>query len=245
MVASNYSAYGKLLYSIIYASELKQTQQSMVESVSAANIEVPVQENEHIHTFQALESQTPHETPHDAPNIHSLTKLISQTESKEIDLGIEITPYDNRVVIPKIGKNIPLIDIENREISGVDELNDIFMDELEDWVIRYPGSSLPGQKGNSFIFGHSSNFPWMQWEYNDVFALLDKLSDGDEIIVYYNQEKYTYVVSKKDVIRPGDVSVLKNTDKEKRELNLMTCWPIGTTLNRLVVSANLSSVEKQ
>lgn len=85
----------------------------------------------------------------------------------------------------------------------------------------------------------------MEGEYNDVFALLDKLSDGDEIIVYYNQEKYTYVVSKKDVIRPGDVSVLKNTDKEKKELNLMTCWPIGTTLNRLIVSAELKSVEQQ
>lgn len=138
MLASNYSAYGKLLYSIIYASELQQTEQSMVESVSASNIEAPKQDSENIHTFQALEKQNTVEVPHDAPNIHSLTKLISQTESKKIDLGIEITPYENRIVIPKIGKNIPLLDIENREIEGVNELNNIFMKELERGVIRYP-----------------------------------------------------------------------------------------------------------
>ncbi|MBT3726804.1 sortase [bacterium] len=58
---------------------------------------------------------------------------------------------------------------------------------------------------------------------------------GDEIIVYYNQEKYTYVIKEQNVIKPGDVSILKR-DKNKKELTLMTCWPIGTTLNRLIVT---------
>jgi LPXTG-site transpeptidase (sortase) family protein len=65
----------------------------------------------------------------------------------------------------------------------------------------------------------------------------------DEIIVYYGQEKHTYKIRTKDVISPGDVSVLKNDDNDKSKLTLMTCWPLGTTLNRLVLTGDLISVE--
>jgi hypothetical protein len=36
------------------------------------------------------------------------------------------------------------------------------MKELENGIIRYPGSAKPGENGTSFIFGHSSNFPWVK-----------------------------------------------------------------------------------
>jgi sortase (surface protein transpeptidase) len=36
------------------------------------------------------------------------------------------------------------------------------MKELENGIIRYPGSAKPGEDGISFIFGHSSNFPWVK-----------------------------------------------------------------------------------
>lgn len=59
------------------------------------------------------------------------------------------------------------------------------MKELENGVIRYPGSGKPGETGNSFVFGHSSNFPWMEGDYNDVFSLLDHVEFDDEVVVYY------------------------------------------------------------
>jgi sortase A len=117
------------------------------------------------------------------------------------------------------------------------------MKELENGVIRYPGSAKPGEQGNSFIFGHSSNFPWIQGDYNDVFSLLDHVTYDDEVIVYYGQEKHTYKIRTKDVISPGDVSVLKDDASDKSKLTLMTCWPIGTTLNRLVLTGELISIE--
>jgi LPXTG-site transpeptidase (sortase) family protein len=83
------------------------------------------------------------------------------------------------------------------------------MKELENGVIRYPGSAKPGNDGNTFIFGHSSNFPWIKGDYNDVFALLDHVENGDEIIIYYNQKKFKYKINRKDVVTPGDVSVLE------------------------------------
>jgi LPXTG-site transpeptidase (sortase) family protein len=45
-------------------------------------------------------------------------------------------------------------------------------------------------------------------------------------------------VREKNVITPGDTSVLER-NKDKAEITLMTCWPIGTTLNRLIVTAEL------
>ena len=116
------------------------------------------------------------------------------------------------------------------------------MQELEKGVVRYPGTSKPGETGNAFIFGHSSNYPWMKGEYNSVFALLDQLSFGDEIIVYYNQKKFTYIIREKKVVKPGNVKVLER-DETKKELSLMTCWPIGTTLNRLIIFAELQETK--
>ena len=105
--------------------------------------------------------------------------------------------------------------------------------------MRYPGTAQPGEVGNAFIFGHSSNYPWIQSEYNDVFALIDTLIDGDEIIVYYNQQKYTYRITDRATVRPGDTRVLSSRDPNKKELSIMTCWPVGTTLERYIIFAEL------
>jgi LPXTG-site transpeptidase (sortase) family protein len=93
--------------------------------------------------------------------------------------------------------------------------------------------------GNVFIFGHSSNFPWVKSEYNDVFALLDTLKNGDEVIIFYNQKKYTYKITDRAIVKPGDVKVLNSRDHSKKELSLMTCWPIGTVLERIILFAEL------
>jgi LPXTG-site transpeptidase (sortase) family protein len=113
------------------------------------------------------------------------------------------------------------------------------MDELKDWVVRYPGTAKPGEIWNSFIFWHSSNFPWVTWDYNQVFALIDKITYWDEIIVYYWQKKYKYIVREKKVISPNNVSLLKNRGKGKSELTIMSCWPIWTALNRMIIIGEL------
>jgi sortase A len=98
---------------------------------------------------------------------------------------------------------------------------------------------VPGEKGNAFVFGHSSNFPWVRGNFNDVFALLDNVTYGDEIIVFYNQKKFVYIVREKKIVKPGDVKALER-DPNKTEISLMTCWPIGTTLKRMLVFAELT-----
>jgi LPXTG-site transpeptidase (sortase) family protein len=151
---------------------------------------------------------------------------------------IEMTPYENRLIIPKIAKNAPIVDIDAGGGFDFDHMENIFMKELEKGVVRYPGTATPEQNGNMFIFGHSSNYVWSEGSYNQIFALLPKLEKGDDIIVFYNQKKYTYVVREKKIVSPGDVKAIKN-DKTKKEINLMTCYPIGTTLRRMIIFADL------
>jgi len=231
LLTTNYSAYINIAKSYIYSWEMKITEQRLVNSVEATNIKDKYKD---IAKQKKEEKITKDITSEESITKLSITKLKKKQDKKDINLNIKITPYSNRVIIPKIGKNIPLLDIKNRNVSWENELNDIFAKELENWIIRYPGSAKPWNKGTSFIFWHSSNFPWIKWDYNDVFATLDNVSYWDEIIVYYWQEKYKYVIREKKVITPWDVSVLKR-DKEKSEITLMTCWPIWTTLNRLIV----------
>lgn len=221
LVSTNYSAYINIAKSYIFEEELKQNGEKLISAVEASNfIE---KEQEKVETVEDSKKSQ-----------HSLKTLLAESNKTDSAFDVEITPYENKVVIPKIGKNIPLLDIKPTVVSGQDELNNIFMQELEKGIIRYPGSVKPGNDGNTFIFGHSSNFPWIKGDYNDVFALLDKVVYDDYVYVYYDQKKYTYKIREKKVVRPGDVSVLKR-NKGKNEITLMTCRPIGTTLNRLLV----------
>lgn len=229
LLTTNYSAYINIANSYLNKEKMEETQKSLINSVEATNITI-------------TESGSEEKNKKLAENVNDSFKNFIDTKSENPSLGISITPYENRIIIPKIWKNIPLIDIKNRTVSGQSELNDIFMKELENWVIRYPWSAKPGEEWNSFIFGHSSNFPWIKWEFNDVFALLDKVSYDDDVIVYYNQKKYTYKIKKKNIVSPGNVSILKPKHKNK-ELSIMTCRPIWTTLNRLVVTWELTEIE--
>lgn len=156
----------------------------------------------------------------------------------ELAYNVEITPYDNRIIIPKLGKNIPLVNVDNHKVGSPKDWNKIFEKELEKGIIKYPGSANPGEAGNAFVFGHSSNFPWIKGDYNDVFALLDKLEYGDEVTVFFKQKKYVYVIREKHIIKPGYVNAMKGKE-EAKQMTLMTCWPIGTTLNRLIVMGDL------
>ncbi|MGL5831434.1 MAG: sortase, partial [Candidatus Altimarinota bacterium] len=101
--------------------------------------------------------------------------------------------------------------------------------------VHYPGTAYPGDNGNVVITGHSSYFPWDPGRFKDVFALLHQVSVGDEVVVYQDQKKYKYVVYEKKVVSPSQVEVLTQDGSDR--LTLITCTPVGTDLNRLIVLA--------
>lgn len=245
LLVSNWPAYSAYARAILSPDKLVETQKSIEWSLSQTQV------------FNSA----PAETPSDVASQARQQKIIKRQLAKkqittqeiglsyfdqdisQVSLSLEITPYEDRILIPKIGKNIPLVNVEHFDATNSEEWHKIFMQELEKGIIKYPGSADPGTEGNSFIFGHSSNYPWAKGDYNDAFALLNELSLWDEIIVFFKQKKYTYVVREKNVVKPWHVSSLGDTPN-KKQLTLMTCWPLGTTLNRLLVITELKSVKR-
>ena len=132
-----------------------------------------------------------------------------------------------KLVIPKIEVNAPVA-------WNVDD--SLLNQKLLEGVAHYKGTPLPGERGNVFITGHSSYYSWVRSDYKDVFALLDKLDVGDKIYLQYNQKTFTYSVASSKVVSPDKMEVSNST--ADYTLTLMTCVPIGTNLNRLVVTAN-------
>ncbi|HLD07878.1 MAG TPA: sortase [Candidatus Peribacterales bacterium] len=150
----------------------------------------------------------------------------------------KVAPPDNRIVIPKIGKNVPIVEVPDHALrrGDFDMFDEDIQNALRYGVVHYPGTASPGEIGNLFLTGHSSNYPWVESKYNAVFALLPSLEVGDEYSVFYQGELYRYRITEKFEVSPRDVSVLAQPN-EKRMSTLMTCVPVGTTLKRLILRA--------
>ncbi len=149
-----------------------------------------------------------------------------------------VGPPENRVIVPRIGLNIPLVtpsysSLLKEDWEGVEE--DI-QAALRYGVVHYPGTARPGQAGNFFVTGHSSYYPWADGKFKTVFARLHELNVGDEYWVYYGGDKHRYVISGKKEVKPSNVDVLDQPNN-RRTATLMTCTPVGTTLRRLIITA--------
>jgi sortase A len=68
---------------------------------------------------------------------------------------------------------------------------------------------------------------------------LDKLQAGDGFVVIWSGKEYDYQVVGSKIVLPTEVSVLAPT--EKPTLTLITCDPIFSQQNRLIVTAELVS----
>ena len=136
------------------------------------------------------------------------------------------------IVIPKIGAN-------SKVIADVDPYDPkIYQVELTKGVAHAKGTAYPGEIGNSFYFAHSSDNFYNANRYNSVFYLLNKMEIGDVFYLVYKNEIYRYGVIEKSVVKPDAVEYIKKENDEKLA-TLMTCWPAGTTINRLVVVGKL------
>jgi sortase A len=118
------------------------------------------------------------------------------------------------------------IEIPELELSAV-VLEGTDLPELAKGPGWYRESVLPGE-GNTAIAGHRTmHGAW--------FRHLDKLSEGDEIIVGYDLRGYTYRVEEVFVVAKNDWSVID--DCGYPVLTLTTCHPVGSASQRLVVRA--------
>lgn len=147
--------------------------------------------------------------------------------STEIAVGPE-----PKLIIPKINVDVPV------DYNAKPDY-DSQMKSMENGVAWFgiPGAnSKPGQVGNTVLSGHSSNDIIDQGSYKFIFARLDQLANGDTVYANYQGKRYTYTVTKKEVVKPTEVSKLVYPT-DKPVMTLITCTPLGTSLNRLLVTA--------
>lgn len=144
----------------------------------------------------------------------------------------DIKPKDTNfgIVIPKIEANAKVFSNTN----AADEKE--YQKVLSQGVAHTLGTDFPGGTDNIYLFAHSTGDVFNLRFFNAVFYLLHRLEVGDEIIVYYGGRRFNYYVYDKKIVEPTDVSYL--TKKYGYSvLTLQTCWPPGTTLQRLLVFA--------
>jgi len=136
------------------------------------------------------------------------------------------------IIIPAINVKAPVVMDETSHVDWKEQL------ALRRGVLHYSDTAVPNtQNGNVVIFGHSSGVAWAPGNYKWIFTLLNKLHPGDQIEINYQGIPYIYEVTDSVVVKPTDFSILTQTPNPI--LTLVTCTPVGTSTNRLVVHAKL------
>ena len=157
--------------------------------------------------------------------------------------NIIVDPTDTAAVGPEPRLIIPKINVDVPVIYDIGADYDSQMAAMEKGVAHFsiPGaSSHPGEVGNTAIAGHSSNDLFDAGSYKFIFAQLEKLKPGDSIYANYKGVRYSYIVTKMEVVKPNEVSKLVYPT-DKPVMTLITCTPLGTALNRLLVTAEQGS----
>lgn len=142
------------------------------------------------------------------------------------------TTVSYNLFISKISVSAPI------SISVDGNNKDEYNKALENGVAHLKGSAMPGKNGNVFIFGHSSFGADKAGNYKEIFAKLNDLNLGEIIEVQSPELNYKYKITDKKIVAADDVTVAKQNTAIK-QLTLMTCWPIGSTKERLVVISEL------
>lgn len=129
----------------------------------------------------------------------------------------------SRLYIPRLNKKWVVVE-------GVDPA------DIKNAPGHYPDSALPGRVGNFSIAGH--RMPSIFWD-------LDKMEDGDMIVVETKTGWFVYQVRKVHIIKPTQVEVVapnpENPGAKAAEplLTITTCNPKWDNYERLVVQAKM------
>lgn len=144
---------------------------------------------------------------------------------------VAVSP-EPKLIIPKINVEVP-IDFNTTPDANAQ------LKAMENGVAWFgiPGAnSRPGQVGNTVLSGHSSNDIIDNGSYKFIFARLEQMNNGDTFYINYEGKRFAYVITKKEVVLPTEVSKLVY-ETDKPVVTLITCTPLGTALKRLLVTA--------
>lgn len=168
--------------------------------------------------------------------------IVNKPDVQKVEIKVNTVPEtkkeDNIVFLnPNFGISIPKIGANADVIFNVDPYNAVeYNKALENGVAHAKGTSLPGQQGNVFLFAHSAVNFYESRKYNVYFYLLGKLKKGDNVYISYQTKLYKYEVEEVKIVDKSEVKYM-SAYKDYDTLTLMTCWPAGLDINRMIVTA--------
>lgn len=150
------------------------------------------------------------------PEITEVIPVEEQSHLEIVDPGTAIA----KIEIPKIG-------VESYVLPTVGR------DDLKKGVGHFPETSQAGQLGNAAYAGHRTT-------YGGPFYELDELGVGDRVIITRSDgNRYTYAVTDTEVVHPDGFNINNRLDPQLAQLTLMTCTPVHSAVNRLIIYGEL------
>jgi len=159
--------------------------------------------------------------------VAAITKPIKEAKTSYTD-------KQNTLEISKIGISVPIIFSTKTDKASI-------MKDLNSGVVYYPGSVYPGQTGQIIILGHSAPVGWPKIKHDWVFSDLEKLAQGDIILIDLNGKQYTYIVKQKTIIKRGAEVPVDTSLASNNVITLISCWPPGKDYQRIAVTAVLQT----
>ncbi len=140
---------------------------------------------------------------------------------------------DSFITLPGLDAPLPLVFSETLEEARLQEY-------LKTGAVVLPLGTTFGEEGNVVVTAHSSGTESFG-PYRFAFAKLSELNEGDEYSISTPKATYRYKVYKKEIVWPHEVDKLPNDNRST--VTLVTCWPLWTNFQRLLVHTELTGVE--
>lgn len=167
-----------------------------------------------------------------SPTVDTFRKELFSEESIEESVKTKDIVLDSKILEElEATLHIESILVEGKIFQGASSKT------IDTGFWHFPLSKFPGQKGNSVIIGH--RFQHLPPAKNTFFNL-DKVAIGDSIIIKHTEGEWKYIVTDIKVVDDNDLSVVRDTDDYR--LTVITCTPLWTSQQRLVVTAKLDKL---
>jgi sortase A len=172
------------------------------------------------------------------------TDVVSDADASQVVTTLERDPAGPEWVQPrqaKLGEAFAIIRIPR---FGAAFARPLYEGTTRDVLMRgighYVGTDLPGEVGNFAMAGHRTT-------YGKPFNQIDKLVEGDVVLVETKATYFVYRVTGHQIVPPSQASVLLPVPDEPDEvatqasLTLTSCHPEFSARERYVVHAVLDA----
>ena len=154
-----------------------------------------------------------------------------ESETPEGSTVVTVPADDQNLIAVENGDalariEIPAIGVDDIVVAGVTK------GDLQRGPGHFPDTPVPGQLGNSAIAGHRTT-------YGQPFRNVDDLVPGDDIRVTTLNGLYVYRITGQEIVSPSDYQVVATTDPATANLTLVSCHPVFTARERIVIFSEL------